>query len=182
VDCQLSILSIPIRIRKAALMKDKRFVLGVIALFMVVLVVAVGWIALNTLPLSQSHALYDYSDASASLPRNIMRGGSIRINWWGYSNPDLYQYTKPKAYATLSIELTVLLIPEATFRAHPYCSQYPQTIVLDEVKTDNRTGASWYMRVVTIPHTVHPGAYELIRMVTSSIRSSCFSNTIYVSA
>jgi hypothetical protein len=180
MDCQLSILSI--LIRKVDLVKDKRFIFGLIALLVAILVVAGRWIALNTLPFSQSHALYDYSDSSASLPRQIMRGGSIHVDWWGYPAPDLYAYTKPP-YATVPMELVVLIVPEATFRAQsPYCGKQVQAQVIDVVHISNRTGASSYVRTVTIPSHLQPGQYELMRVVHSPVRSSCFSNVIDVSA
>jgi hypothetical protein len=163
-------------------MKEKRLVSGLIALLIAIIVVGGGWIELNSIPLNRSHQLYDYSDVSASLPRQIPRGRSIHIDWWGYPAPALYAYTKPP-YATIPMELIVLIVPEATFLAQsPYCGKHTQATVLDEFSTDNRTGASWYARAVTIPRTMHSGAYELMRMVVSSIRSSCFSNTISVSA
>src|SRR5690348_11723616 len=98
-------------------MKEKKFVYGFLAVLIAIIVVGSGWIALNNISSSQPHQLYDYSDASASLPRDISAGDSIHIDWRGYPDPDLYSFTKPRAYATVSIDLTVLLIPEATFRA-----------------------------------------------------------------
>jgi hypothetical protein len=163
-------------------MKGKRFVYSLIALLVAIIIVGGGWIALN-IPLSQHHQLYDYSDASASLPAQIQSGGSISIDWWGSPAPDLYRYTKPRAYATVPMALTVLIVPEAIFRQQsPYCGKHIQATVLDVVRTDNRTGASWYARVITIPRTLHPGYYELLRIASSQVRSACFSNTMYVSA
>ena len=169
-------------------MKGKRFLYKFLYRFiapLVALIVVGGWITLekpSLLP-NQPHQLYDYSDYSASLPAKVQSGESIHIDWRGYPDPVLYAYTKPRAYATVPMTLSVLAIPQAIFHQQwTFCGKRTQAMMLDVIRTDNRTGASWYTRVITSPHTLHPGSYELVRIASSPVRSACFSKTIFIVA